>query len=251
MKLIIALTVIAGAASATHNETSVSRQLQEAPPSFCLLTSYLRGVGTLTNCPKGEKGSVFEDQGLFCCLKEYGRGDGYPWKFDEALSRSGMFKRCEKDNGGRGKPRVLTLYNKLLEPGPANYEQFMALYQQQQMQANAQMELNQRLMAQRRATEHHDHGLPAAAASSIRQAEALEDIRRPPPTVQFPAAVGVQKFYGFQEVPKAPSFNGRTNVQKRRLMDQCEAYMREISLANAQHHVRKASSFREAMQNQN
>ncbi|RLO08650.1 hypothetical protein DYB28_003939 [Aphanomyces astaci] len=40
--------------------------------------------------------------------------------------------------------------------------------------------------------------------------------------------------YGFQEVPKAPTFNGSTKVQKRRFMDQYEAYIREIRLANAQ-----------------
>ncbi|RHZ39132.1 hypothetical protein DYB31_016082, partial [Aphanomyces astaci] len=40
--------------------------------------------------------------------------------------------------------------------------------------------------------------------------------------------------YGFQEVSKGPTFNGSTKVQKRRFMDQYEAYMREILLANAQ-----------------
>ncbi|RHY98933.1 hypothetical protein DYB35_009803, partial [Aphanomyces astaci] len=145
------------------------------------------------------------------------------------------------------------------------YEQLMVLHQQQQLQANAQMELNQKLMAelalqrdlqnqlmaqlesQRRTTEHHDQGLRAAAASSVMQAEALEDMRRrtsarwhaftaapPPLSVQVPASLGVQMVYGFQEVPKAPTFNGSTKVQKRRFMDQYEAYMREIRLANAQ-----------------
>ncbi|RLN99804.1 hypothetical protein DYB28_001535, partial [Aphanomyces astaci] len=145
------------------------------------------------------------------------------------------------------------------------YEQLLVLHQQQQLQANAQMELNQKLMAelalqrdlqnqlmaqlesQRRTTEHHDQGLQAAAASSVMQAEALEDMRRrtsarwhafmaapPPLSVQVPASLGVQMVYGFQEVPKAPTFNGSTKVQKRRFMDQYEAYMREIRLANAQ-----------------
>ncbi|RHY22043.1 hypothetical protein DYB25_006383 [Aphanomyces astaci] len=103
------------------------------------------------------------------------------------------------------------------------------------------------LESQRRTTEHHDQGLRAAAASSVMQAEALEDMRRrtsarwhaftaapPPLSVQVPAALGVQMVYGFQEVPKAPTFNGSTKVQKRRFMDQFEAYMREIRLANAQ-----------------
>ncbi|RHZ30868.1 hypothetical protein DYB31_011071 [Aphanomyces astaci] len=87
----------------------------------------------------------------------------------------------------------------------------------------------------------------AAAASSVMQAEALEDMRRrtsarwhvftaapPPLLVQVPASLGVQMVYGFQEVPKAPTFNGSTKVQKRRFMDQYEAYIREIRLANAQ-----------------
>ncbi|RHY20402.1 hypothetical protein DYB32_010033 [Aphanomyces invadans] len=106
---------------------------------------------------------------------------------------------------------------------------------------NAHMELNQRLMAelalqrdqqnqlmaqleaQHRTTENHDQGLRAAAASSIVQAEALEDMRRrtsarwhaftatpAPQTVQAPATVGVHMVYEFQEVPKAPTFNGST-----------------------------------------
>ncbi|RLO09826.1 hypothetical protein DYB28_006295 [Aphanomyces astaci] len=141
----------------------------------------------------------------------------------------------------------------------------MVLHQHQQLQANAKMELNQKLMAelalqrdlqnqlmaqlesQRRTTEHHDQGLRAAAASSVMQAEALEDMRRrtsarwhvftaapPPLSVQVPASLGIQMVYGFQEVPKAPTFNGSTKVQKRRFMDQYEAYIREIRLANAQ-----------------
>ncbi|RHY25083.1 hypothetical protein DYB32_008527 [Aphanomyces invadans] len=128
--------------------------------------------------------------------------------------------------------------------GQRTYEQLMALHQQQQMQANAQMELNQRLMAelalqrdqqnqlmaqleaQRRTTENHDQGLLASASSSILQAEALEDMRRrtsarwhaftatpAPQTVQTPATVGVHIVYGFQEVPKAPTFNGSTKLK--------------------------------------
>ncbi|RQM22576.1 hypothetical protein B5M09_007402 [Aphanomyces astaci] len=94
------------------------------------------------------------------------------------------------------------------------------------------------LESQRRTTEHHDQGLRAAAASSVMQAEALEDMRcrtsarwhvftaAPPPlSVQVPASLGVQMVYGFQAVPKAPTFNGSTKVQKRRFMDQYEAYI--------------------------
>ncbi|ETV75061.1 hypothetical protein H257_10660 [Aphanomyces astaci] len=79
------------------------------------------------------------------------------------------------------------------------------------------------LESQRRTTEHHDQGLRAAAASSVMQAEALEDMRcrtsarwhvftaAPPPlSVQVPASLGVQMVYGFQAVPKAPTFNGST-----------------------------------------
>ncbi|ETV68341.1 hypothetical protein H257_15664 [Aphanomyces astaci] len=40
------------------------------------------------------------DTGLFCRKKDYGRGVGYPWKFGDGVSNStGMFQRCEKDNG--------------------------------------------------------------------------------------------------------------------------------------------------------
>ncbi|KAF0688712.1 Aste57867_19688 [Aphanomyces stellatus] len=53
-----------------------------------------------------------------------------------------------------------------------------------------------------------------------------------PPTT--PAAAGVQIVYGFQEVPKAPSFNGNTKVQMRKFMDQYEAYAREVNIANHQ-----------------
>ncbi|KAF0717914.1 Aste57867_2016 [Aphanomyces stellatus] len=49
-----------------------------------------------------------------------------------------------------------------------------------------------------------------------------------------PAAAAVQVVYGFQEVPKAPSFNGSTKVQMRRFMDQYEPYAREVNHANAQ-----------------
>ncbi|ETW05302.1 hypothetical protein H310_04255 [Aphanomyces invadans] len=108
----------------------------------------------------------------------------------------------------------------------------LALQRDQQNQLMAQLEV------QRRTTENHDQGLRAAAASSILQAEALEDMRRrtsarwhaftatpAPQTVQAPATVGVHLVYGFQEVPKAPTFNGSTKVQKRRFMDQYEAYI--------------------------
>ncbi|KAF0717515.1 Aste57867_2248 [Aphanomyces stellatus] len=31
--------------------------------------------------------------------KDYGRGEGYPWKFGDALNDSGMILRCERDKG--------------------------------------------------------------------------------------------------------------------------------------------------------
>ncbi|RHY52352.1 hypothetical protein DYB30_010203, partial [Aphanomyces astaci] len=143
------------------------------------------------------------------------------------------------------------------------YEQLMVLHQQQQVQAREQMEMNQRLMAelvdqrdrqqilmdqlsaQRATAEHHAQGLRAAAVASVQQSDALEEMRRrtsarwhaftaAPAQVPAPAAApGIQLVYGFQEVPKAPAFNGSTKVQKRRFMDQYEAYRREIALANA------------------
>ena len=144
------------------------------------------------------------------------------------------------------------------------YEQLMVLHQQQQVQAQAQMEMNHRLMAelveqrdrqqalmdqlaaQRATAEHHEQGLRAAALSSVQQADALEEMRRrtsarwhaftaaPAPVPAQAAAPGIQLVYGFQEVPKAPVFYGSTKVQKRKFMDQYEAYRREIALANAQ-----------------
>lgn len=50
--------------------------------------------GCISVCPAG-----WRDDGLFCRLAEYGRGAGYPWKFGDALNDSGMFKRCQADNG--------------------------------------------------------------------------------------------------------------------------------------------------------
>ncbi|ETV64264.1 hypothetical protein H257_18820 [Aphanomyces astaci] len=142
------------------------------------------------------------------------------------------------------------------------YELLMVLHQQQQVQAR-EMEMNQRLMAelvdqrdcqqilmdqlsaQRATAEHHTQGLRASAVASVQQSDALEEMRRrtsarwhaftaAPAQVPAPAAaLGIQLVYGFQEVPKAPAFNGSTKVQKRRFMDLYEAYRREIALANA------------------
>ncbi|KAF0683158.1 hypothetical protein As57867_024691, partial [Aphanomyces stellatus] len=148
------------------------------------------------------------------------------------------------------------------------YEQMVHLHHQQQLHSQQQMEMNNRLMAeleeqrrrqeilvqqlhvQKQQTEAHEHGLHQAAAASVKQGEQLEEMRRrtsarwhafsaapvlaaaAPPTT--PAAAGVQIVYGFQEVPKAPSFNGNTKVQMRKFMDQYEAYAREVNIANHQ-----------------
>lgn len=59
-----------------------------------------RGVGPVCwrDCPEG-----FSDIGVGCSKPAaYGRGAGYPWKFGDALDDSGMFSRCERDNGSGG-----------------------------------------------------------------------------------------------------------------------------------------------------
>ena len=56
------------------------------------------GIGPVCqqNCPPG-----YRNDGLFCAKPAaYGRGGGYPWKFGDWLDSSGMFSRCERDNGG-------------------------------------------------------------------------------------------------------------------------------------------------------
>ncbi|RHY25219.1 hypothetical protein DYB32_008457 [Aphanomyces invadans] len=103
------------------------------------------------------------------------------------------------------------------------------------------------LAAQIATAESHERGLRAAAASSVQQADAIEEMRRrtsaqchvftsaaAPAQQVCSNQPGIQMIYGFQEVPKAPTFNGSTKVQKRRFMDQYEAYRREIHLTNTQ-----------------
>lgn len=41
------------------------------------------------NCPSG-----FRDDGLFCRMAEYGRGGGYPWRFQDGFNNNGMMNRC-------------------------------------------------------------------------------------------------------------------------------------------------------------
>lgn len=92
---------------------------------FCWKDSYGRGVGEVPGqcapgqdrigllcydkCPAGMARFGFdchsvcpagmEDQGLFCRRNEYGRGAGYPWHFGDPLNDSGMFARCESEQG--------------------------------------------------------------------------------------------------------------------------------------------------------
>lgn len=93
---------------------------------FCWKDSYDRGAGTIPTacgsfdqigalcyppCPAGYSrsgvdchqncltGSGWADQGLYCRLVEYGRGVGYGWRGGDGFSNSGMFSRCEQDNG--------------------------------------------------------------------------------------------------------------------------------------------------------
>ena len=110
--LLVSLTVIATSALAQSSD-------------FCWKDSYGRGVGTVPQaCPAGQERigllcyarcaagmtrvgtdchsvcpAGLRDDGLFCRAAEYGRGSGYPWKFGDPLSDSGMISRCEADNG--------------------------------------------------------------------------------------------------------------------------------------------------------
>ena len=160
--------------------------------------------------------------------------------------------------------RIAEVQDAVGAQGQQTYAQLVALHQQQQKQAQEQMALNEQLMqelrvqrerqeelmaqlqVQKTRTEAHERGLHAAAASSVYQANALEEMKRrtsarwtaftAAPPVAAPAPTPnqpVQMVYGFQEVPKAPSYNGSTKAEKRKFMDQYEAYCREISLANA------------------
>ena len=147
------------------------------------------------------------------------------------------------------------------------YAQLLALHQEQQLQASAQMAMNEQLVeelkdqrlcqlqlveqlrSQQAQSAHHERSLHEASNASVQQAREMEEMKRRtsarwkafaeivPAPVAAPALVASpapQVMYGFQEAPKAPSFNGSTKVQKRRFMDQYEAYRRETNLANTQ-----------------
>jgi hypothetical protein len=99
-------------------------------PDVCLKHSSGRGVGTVLTticnadeekygalcypqCDDGyesvgccicrQKGCPpeFKDDGVATCIKPapYGRGVGYPWRFDDGLNDKGMYRRCEAANG--------------------------------------------------------------------------------------------------------------------------------------------------------
>jgi hypothetical protein len=96
-----------------------------ADNEFCWKDSYGRGAGTMpqscdagrdrlgllcySQCGPNSKRVGFDchsvcpagmrDDGLFCRAAEYGRGAGYPWKFGDPVSNSGMFRRCEAEHG--------------------------------------------------------------------------------------------------------------------------------------------------------
>ena len=111
-------------ATASSNHDNLRRRLGD---TFCWKDTEDRGAGTIpTECPEGnvELGLLcykpcpfgysrsgvdchqncpngFTDTGLFCRLdaSDYGRGEGYPWKFGDPLNSSGQFHRCEQDHG--------------------------------------------------------------------------------------------------------------------------------------------------------
>ncbi|CAK4742038.1 unnamed protein product [Aphanomyces euteiches] len=130
------------------------------------------------------------------------------------------------------------------------YEQLMALHQKQQEQYAQQMQMNDRLVAQLADQRNHQQTLVEQLMAQKKVTEAHEQAagRDAPKNKRSMACIfssatrtanarrstGGPSRYGFQEVPKAPTFNGSTKVQMRRFMDQYEAYSREISLANAQ-----------------
>jgi len=70
------------------------------------------GLDCLQNCPTG-----FRDDGLFCRNAEYGRGVGYAWWYRDGFSFSGMFKRCEADNGKGNCEKYLAMVYPKCKPG--------------------------------------------------------------------------------------------------------------------------------------
>ncbi|RQM29190.1 hypothetical protein B5M09_011848 [Aphanomyces astaci] len=99
----------------------------------------------------------------------------------------------------------------------------MVVYDEQCRRQNVEQ-----LHVKNKQTRSHEQGLHQATTASIKHGEQLEEMQ-PPTTV--PADAGVQVVYGFQEVPKAPSFNGSTKVQMRKFLDQYETYASEVNIA--------------------
>ncbi|CAK4633304.1 unnamed protein product, partial [Aphanomyces euteiches] len=113
------------------------------------------------------------------------------------------------------------------------YEQLTALRQKQKEQYAQQMQMNDRLvakladqgkhqqvqveqlMAQKKVTKAREQGLRMAAEFSVKHKQQLG---------KRTGAPSFQVVYGFEEVTKAPTFDGRMKVQMRRFMDQYEAY---------------------------
>ncbi|ETV69662.1 hypothetical protein H257_14686 [Aphanomyces astaci] len=104
----------------------------------------------------------------------------------------------------------------------------MVVYDEQCRRQNVEQ-----LHVKNKQTRSHEQGLHQATTASIKHGEQLEEMQLPavaaPTTV--PADAGVQVVYGFQEVPKAPSFNGSTKVQMRKFLDQYETYASEVNIA--------------------
>ncbi|RLO12061.1 hypothetical protein DYB28_002319 [Aphanomyces astaci] len=125
------------------------------------------------------------------------------------------------------------------------YEQMVHLQQQTEMNNRRMAELKEQrrrqevlveqLHAQKKQTEAHEQGLHQAAAAARWHAFSATPVPAVAAPTTAPAVAGVQVAYGFQEVPKAPSFNGSTKVQMRKFMDKYEAYVGEVNIANAQH----------------
>lgn len=117
-KLLVVALIFHAVASIELEET------HEITHTFCWKDSYGRGVGTIPtecgsrrkigllcydHCPSGYSAFGFDchqgcpsgwrNDGLFCRNAEYGRGWGYPWKFGDWFSDSGMYSRCQRDHG--------------------------------------------------------------------------------------------------------------------------------------------------------
>lgn len=74
------------------------------------------GIDCHSTCPNG-----MVDQGLFCRASEYGRDEGYPWKFGDSLDLSRATSRCEaKEGNGKCERWGAVIYPKCKE-GYSNF----------------------------------------------------------------------------------------------------------------------------------